>query len=737
MFLGRTYIMNRLTYPALMSAILVTPTATHADDKDSEKSGQAFSLDTITINSTLTEQSIEDVANTVSIIDSIQVEQTLAADIRDLIRYEPGVDVNSAGRFGFSGFTIRGLNGNRVKILVDGVEQPKSFEPGGSFLRGTRNFFDIDTLSQVEILKGPASSLYGSDALGGVVAFRTKEASDFLEEDENFGGRVKAGYNEKDKGTMQSVALANRFGSVETLFNYTHREGEEITNYDDNYPGGTGDARLQKDPVDYSSDNFLGKVTFSPNDNHKFILSAEMFESETQTDLLTLEGDTNSPFIYEDYTGDDTNKRTNILLKHEWRANTPVFDHIDWQIAQQSSESIQETRNILFFRSPVGTPRFIDYFNKEDTLQASATFSKSISNHFLTYGISYKDQEFENQTDKYYLDGSRPADLNRYTPFIDGEKMGIFSQFESEIIPDKLSTIIGLRYDSFEASTTGDDRLPVEFTEHESDKVTGRLGMVYKFNDNQSVFAQYNQGFKSPDILELYFEENTGRGYLIAANPELKPEESENYEIGFRHNNDFMDLEIVTYQSKFENFISQTSDFSNPQEYPAGIFQYNNIATATIEGLEVRGSFWLDAIDAMPTGSRLIFSFARTRGKDTSDSDQETPLPNIAPYKLVTGFHYDQPAGRWGSALTMTTSGKKHSTDVSDEDQFAPPGYTVWDLNGYYNITDNLTAHAGVFNLTDKEYWDWGDVANRNDTNFVNRYTSPGRHLGFSISYNF
>ena len=727
--------MSRLTFKSLSLVILASPDTVVSEDKHS-KHRSTFSLDTITINSTLNEQSIEDVANTVSVITSEQVESTLSTNIRDLIRYEPGVDVNSAGRFGFTGFTIRGLTGNRVKILVDGVEQPKSFEPGGDFLRGTRNFFDIDTLRQVEILKGPASSLYGSDALAGVVAFRTKNASDFLGADENFGGRLKAGYNEEDNSFSQSVALANRFGLFDTYFNFTHREGEETKNYDDNYIGGIGRSRTKKDPVEYDSNNFLGKISFSPNEHHTFTLTAEYFESETLTDMLSLAGDQFFVF-YEDYTGDDTSERTNVIFNHQWTAETPLFDRVDWQIAQQSADTLQETRNISFFGgSPVGVPRLIDYFNKEDTLQFSSTFFKSIGSHFITYGLSYKDQEYENQTDKYYLDGSRPTDLERYTPFVDSEKIGVFTQLESEIIPDRFSTIVGLRYDSFEASTTGDARIPVEFDDHESDKLTGRFGMVYKLTDEQSVFAQYNQGFKSPDILELYFEEDTGRGYFIASNAELEPEESENFEVGFRHNGQSADIEVVSYYSKYENFITQTTDFSDPS-LPFGFIQYNNITSATIKGIELRGTLWLDSFENMPTGSRLVFAYARTRGEDTSESGNETPLPNIAPYKFVAGFHYDQPEGKWGSVITMTASGKKNATDINSEDQFQAPGYTIWDLNGYYNITHNLTARAGIFNVTDKEYWDWGDVANRNDNEYVRRYTSAGRHFGVSLSYDF
>ena len=108
------------------------------------------------------------------------IENELSRDIKDLIRYEPGISVsNSAGRFGLSGFNVRGIDGNRVLIEVDGIPVPDSFGIG-SFASAGRDFVDIESLKQVEILRGAASSLYGSDAIGGVVAFVTKDPADYF-----------------------------------------------------------------------------------------------------------------------------------------------------------------------------------------------------------------------------------------------------------------------------------------------------------------------------------------------------------------------------------------------------------------------------------------------------------------------------------------------------------------------------------------------------------------------------
>ena len=141
-----------------------------------------FSLNTyaeveeeITVVGTRTERSINDLASTVNVISSERIEEELSRDIADLIRFEPGVSVGGTGsRFGLSGFSIRGIGENRVLTLVDGIRMIEySF---GGFMDSRRDFVDIDSLNRVEIARGPVSSLWGSDALGGVVSFTTKSA---------------------------------------------------------------------------------------------------------------------------------------------------------------------------------------------------------------------------------------------------------------------------------------------------------------------------------------------------------------------------------------------------------------------------------------------------------------------------------------------------------------------------------------------------------------------------------
>jgi hemoglobin/transferrin/lactoferrin receptor protein len=143
----------------------------------------------VTVTATRSPTLIFEVPATVSVITSQQIEENLVTDIKDLVQFEPGVSVRSSpyrisaqastGRDANSGFNIRGLEGNRVLILTDGIRLPDAFDFGPQAV-GRGDYVDLSLLKSVEILRGPSSALYGSDGVAGAVSFITKDPIDFL-----------------------------------------------------------------------------------------------------------------------------------------------------------------------------------------------------------------------------------------------------------------------------------------------------------------------------------------------------------------------------------------------------------------------------------------------------------------------------------------------------------------------------------------------------------------------------
>ena len=143
----------------------------------------------VVVSATRTNQTMDTVAASVAVISEKEIEENMVKDLNDLFEYTPGVTVNGTQRQGVQSINIRGTEGKRVKILVDGASQPGVFSGGPySFINSSAVTVDPDMLKSVEIVKGAASSLHGSDAIGGVVAFETKDPKDFLKDGKDFGG---------------------------------------------------------------------------------------------------------------------------------------------------------------------------------------------------------------------------------------------------------------------------------------------------------------------------------------------------------------------------------------------------------------------------------------------------------------------------------------------------------------------------------------------------------------------
>ena len=213
-----------LSWKELVAGVACSSCATGAWAQTGIAQNEPRCLGDVTVSSTKTENAPEEVAPTVTVITSDEIERNGATDIKDLIRYEPGISVRAPqsrfsaaggtglGRGGNEGFTIRGLQGNQVLILVDGIRVPSAFGFGAQNV-GRGDFLDLATFRRVEILRGPACTLYGSDGLAGVVSFVTRDPRDYLDltgESTYLG--LRTSYSSADKGFSNTLAAAGRAG---------------------------------------------------------------------------------------------------------------------------------------------------------------------------------------------------------------------------------------------------------------------------------------------------------------------------------------------------------------------------------------------------------------------------------------------------------------------------------------------------------------------------------------------
>lgn len=706
------------------SVLLALSPSLHAEEKKSY-------TDEMVVTATRTEQSIMNVPGSVSKVTAEDMEKNLANDLQDALKYEPGVQVNGNGRFGISDFTVRGVSGNRVKVMVDNVEQPAGYNPGADQMRKFSNGIEIDTLTAIEVSKGPGSSLYGSDAMGGTVLLRTKNPEDVLKAGENNHLAVKTGYASDSEQYKATVEAANRTGAIESLLIYTYRDGNETETHSDGADI-EGLDRGQADPLTFASHNILGKVYVQANEANRVGLVAEYFTRDTDTKILSREnydagGGFMPGYVYTNVKGHDEDERLRLGLNHEWQADNAAFDNLNWSVNWQESESKHDN----YDHTGANGNRNRYRSGKDTSAQFDAQFDKTIAlsttRHELTYGLNVVKNEFELDYKNYSLDTGDVTPGPVEVPNAESVKYGIFLQDQLYLMQDQLVVTGGIRYDNYQAEPASSSGL----SDHESDAVTGRLGAVYHWTDSFNTYAQISQGFRSPTIGEMYEDkDNSMFGYKIVSNPDLKPEKSIAYEIGARSQGRIGAMNVAAFYNDYKDFIVSSTEEINSIEVTTN----SNLDAARIYGVELGAEVWLDEALNAPYGTYAKLSLAYQDGEDKKTGDS---LDSVAPFTSVVGLGYDAPSGTWGSEINAMHVASKTGSDWTDENVDAP-SYTVVDLTTYYTPTENLVLRAGLFNAFDKKYWRYQDVDGLTaGTSGLDRRTQPGRNWGVNVDYAF
>ena len=716
---------------------------------DANASADATEFSRVVVTATRTEREISDVPNTVDVIVRERMDELLVRDLRDLFRYEPGITVTeNFGRFGIGDIRIRGLGGNRVRIQTDGIPVSDAFSIG-SFANANRNFVDLDTLKRVEVVRGPTSSLYGSDALGGTVSFITQDPSDYLEEgrDAHFG--FKLGFQSDWDGLFGGATAAFGGERWSGMVAVSHRQGQEAENQGDT--GGTGSARTLPNPQQRDGRSLLAKLVFAPSERQRFRLTVEGNEDDADTDLLTslglqaLTGAINTRVAARDHQS-----RARVSFGHEIDGLGGFADAIDWQVYRQDSETTQYTIEERTLPAPTLQDireRSFDFDQRTYGLQAN--FRKSLGDavtHDLAWGLDLSHIETRQKRDglrTFPLTGVQtPAMLPDVFPVRDfpiskTTNAALYFQDEIGFAGGAFRLVPAVRVDYYKLDPRMDnifaeDNPGVAIAGLTETSVAPKLGAVWHFSGDWSLFGGYSRGFRSPPYADVNIGfTNLMFGYTAIANPDLKPETSDGLELGLRFSGEAVYASLAGYYNRYDDFIESFA-FAGFNADGLMLFQSQNVAEARIYGAELKAGLDLGALSEAMAGWSLRGAAAWSRGDDRT---ADVPLDSVDPLTATLGITYDGDA--WGTELAGRFVGRRDRMSPAPVGvtYFESPGYAVLDLYAHWTFAPGAKVNIGVFNLTDKTYWDAGSiplVSNASQT--LDRYTAPGRNLGASLS---
>lgn len=607
-----------------------------------------------------------DTPQAVSTLEQQDIDREQAAKPGDLLRTIPGATAFGGDRMTGQSFNIRGIGSadasdqNRVIVSVDGVQKFSQQYRMGQF------FGEPELYRRVEVLRGPASSaLYGSGALGGVVAFETKDASDFLADGSNTALRLKAGANTNGSGALGSVILAQRFGEgFEILAALNHRKEGDYKSGDGTRVTGSG----------MSATSGLVKGTFRMGDNREQTLSFSLTRWHSDEDDANYAADMGSPAfgLVDRKVQDDTAQIT-------WANPASGNPLLDTKVQLTFSRTNVEQSNATAL---IPDPLFADSFYRYRTLglraQNRAEFAGDGWVNYLTAGIDLSRQERSHQSTVGPRD-THPEGTDR--------RIGVFVQNEF-IWDDRLTAVLGLRADRVSLTPSSQVTAATGAAARTDTVRAASLALHYKLTDTVAVFGSLAQTERAPSLDELF---NAGfRGGLIS--PNLRPERARTVEAGLSYSGrdlfttgDTLDVKLTAFSNRISDKIERSLG--------AGVPSYVNISRAHIRGVELEGGYDMESVFGK-------FAYSRILGTDQTTGARlnSTPSDELVLELGARAFNQTLEYGWRGTFVRAATR------DNGD----AFPGYGLNDLYATWRPDQGamagLEVQLAVNNVFDKQY---------------------------------
>ena len=691
-------------------------------------------------------QTLDKAAPNVSVIGRKTLNQASAQNLDDIVMYEFGVSVPSDNnRRGHAGINIRGIDGNRILMMVDGVRIPESYAGGGSngAISG-RDMVESDTLKQVDIVKGPYSALYGSDALGGVVNMVTLSPSDFVDAGKRGYFGLKHSYRGRDRSHGVTATVAGFHENAEGLLMLTRRQGHETENMGSDTSYST--ARTATNPQKNNAYNILAKGNIG-NERHRLETLYEQYYHANDTVLANgLGSQSRGPVTIATsesnardrirrqrieagyrYTGEGRLKEAN-LTAYQQKLRTED-DAVDASITRMGTRQLGNSTRY----SDYGFNQTIRGLNGRSVWEFDGAVKQTV-----VAGAEYKHTETARPRDsltvdnltgtvsKVYAGSTYP---NKTFPDSKRKTFSVYAQ-DSLTFGNGIVLTPALRYEKDKLNTSTDQAYlnanPSGTATRFSDSAfTPSLRLSVPMGEQFTSFATYSQGFRTPpfDSATMAFA-NTTYGYAVIPNANLKSERSNSFELGMKFKNERTRAQVTAFYNRYRNFIDRTEvGTASIGGRPIIQYQYQNLDHVKTYGAEASAAYKF-----LP-GWQVSGSIAWMRGKQQDG----TPLDSAYPLNGVLGVDYAQE--KWGGDTKLRWS-KKHSR-VSSDSIFQAPGYGVWDVGAWYKPSKNVEIGANIYNIGNKKYWQHADVAGMSRSSVMDLYTETGRNFAATVQLKF
>ena len=689
------------------AAVISTEAETsEKDPKTEEKDGKRVFKDRVVVTASRQEQASSQTPAAISVIDAEEIADRQPEKMADLFKELPGVDVQGEGPFrGLP--VIRGMSSNRVLILVDGQRLNNARE--STLFAGIQpGLVDLSEVDRIEVMRGPASVLYGSDAMGGVINIITKKPDLGAE---TFEMSHSLDYEYGSAADSSSVHADIRGNGAGWGFNLSVG-WETVDDY--KAPKEAADSPYYSQYVHRD-----GTVPNSGMDQASVqggfrILTGESGVFKTNFEVVRTD-DIGYPGFDPETSGVDINfprfDRDKIGIG--WDSG-PALGFSNISVSGYYQSVIKESKRFID-PSPYF---FIHSFTKSnvDTLGFNTQGVTDLGAHHMTMGLDFYRDDLEDETQNEY---PWESNNNVSVPKSYQEGLGLYLQDEWKVT-EKLRILGGLRGDRFVFKSEDDPNYVGEPFDVTDSDISGNIGAMYSVTSHVELTGLVARGFRAPNIQERAFTGSVSQpGYWVVQNPDLTSERSLNYEMGFKVRYDRYYGGLNVFYNDIRDFITFVELGEDPIT-GLNLIQYDNIDDATVKGIEIE----LETL--VSERWTLITNYSYTEGDNDNTGE---PLGFIPPWKVVLGLRYQAPKwwieanGRFVGEQTRVPSPENIAAPADE----APIGdFITADIRTGYTFDNGLILRATLGNIFDELY-----------SEPYNLRPEPGRYLRTSIGIRF
>ena len=571
---------NKGALAGLVAALGLYCGAALAEPADAPVEEQPTLMETVVVTATRVETDLLSIPVSVSVVGKERIEDHPSPVVAEQFARTPGVSF-SAGKTGAgnnSMISIRGLEAGRVLYLIDGVRQNSIFKEDMN--KGLMNV-DPDDIERIEVIKGPASALYGSDALGGVVNIITKRGG----KGKPIGAKVSTMFDSSVSGLEPRLAV---YGDYE---GFSYRLSGSYMNANDRElaDGGTADHSA------YTTQSLFAQFGYSW-DKGSLNFTAQHYDSDVEEMSAIYSWDDkrmvlygkDDPAVY--YLSDFPRNRRDMYT------GELVLDDLGENLVRLRVNSFYQFRDTIQRAKDANgatwaSSRLQDISHSYGgTMQTDWRFFDS---HNLTLGGEFIYDALKNHS-------ITATDAPEYSFDATQRTIALFAQDSWEFM-DKWTLTAGLRQSWIETSLDRFEADPDRETSSRESSLVANLGLVFAPTDTLAFRAQYSQGFRTPDLASQF----TGTGLYLVPNTGLKPEKSQNYELGVRFDNGSIFVDSSVFYNKIDDFMT-TRVIGYIPNTTWSVNETVNAATYTSYGWELDASWRIADTGFTPYGNLTL-----------------------------------------------------------------------------------------------------------------------------------